>query len=419
MALLTLRSIKGSPLSVAEVDSNFIALNTELGTKLDAATYTPNDILTKLLTVDGAGSGLDANLLNGASSSTANTPNTVVLRNSSGNFSAGTITATVVNSNLNGNVTGNLTGNSNGTHTGPVVGAVTGNVTGNTTGTHTGPVVGDVTGSASLNILRSGDNMTGRLGLSSSGLRAAAVDNIATRVNSGFYENSTPAISKGWPADGGWYHLLTSTHTNDTNYYSMQFSGDFYNSNNVFYRITNNNGLSTWSRLWHSNNDGAGTGLDADLLDGYQSSILSNPNTVAVRDSSSNITANVFNGTATRALYADLAEKYTMDEEYPVGTVVAISINPGSECSATTYIGQRAIGVISENPAFLMNSDAEGQAVALKGRVPVRVIGPVTKGTTLSAGPRGCAIIGETNAVAIALESNDSLEEKLVECFIL
>ena len=42
----------------------------------------------------------------GRASSTANTANTLVLRDSSGNFSAGTITA-----NLTGNVTGNLTGN--------------------------------------------------------------------------------------------------------------------------------------------------------------------------------------------------------------------------------------------------------------------------------------------------------------------
>lgn len=41
--------------------------------------------------------------------STANTPNTVVLRDGSGNFAAGTITATLV-----GNVTGNVTGNASG-----------------------------------------------------------------------------------------------------------------------------------------------------------------------------------------------------------------------------------------------------------------------------------------------------------------
>lgn len=419
MALLTLRTSKGSPLSVTELDNNFIALNNEVGTKLTATNYNPADILAKLLTVDGTGSGLDANLLNGANSSSANTPGTIVLRNSSGNFSAGSISATVLNGNVVGNVTGNLIGNTQGTHTGPVVGAVTGNITGSTTGLHTGNVIGNVTGSASLNLLRSGDTLTGRLGQSQQGFHAADIDSILTRTNSGFYQNSTPATSKGWPVDAGWYHLLTSTHTNDNNYYSMQFSADFFSSNNLFYRSTNGSGGTAWNRIWHSGNDGSGSGLDADLLDGYNTSILSNPNTVVLRDGSSNITANMFNGTATRALYADLAENYTTDQEYPAGTVVAISFDPSSECTQTSYIGQRAIGVISTNPAFLMNSELDGQPVALKGRVPVRVLGPITKGSTLSAAQNGLAIAGEANVIAIALETNENLEEKLVECFIV
>jgi hypothetical protein len=78
----------------------------------------------------------------------ANTLNKIVARDGSGNFSASTITASLV-----GNVTGNLTGN------------VIGNLTGNTTGTHNGSVVGNVTGnvtgSASNNVLKAGDTMTG------------------------------------------------------------------------------------------------------------------------------------------------------------------------------------------------------------------------------------------------------------------
>lgn len=91
----------------------------QLNTKVSTTTYTASDILTKLKTVDGIGSGLDAELVNGKSSSSTNTVNTVVVRDASGNFSAGTITAT-----LNGNaststklstartisVTGNATG---------------------------------------------------------------------------------------------------------------------------------------------------------------------------------------------------------------------------------------------------------------------------------------------------------------------
>ena len=94
MATITLRSTKGSPLTNTEVDNNFSNINTEVGTKLTASSYTAADVLTKLLTVDGSGTGLDADKLDGLQSATANTVSTIVARDASGNFSAGTITAT-------------------------------------------------------------------------------------------------------------------------------------------------------------------------------------------------------------------------------------------------------------------------------------------------------------------------------------
>jgi hypothetical protein len=92
-ASITLRSSKGSPLTNTEVDNNFSNLNTAIATGLTAASYTAADVLSKLLTVDGTGSGLDADLLDGLNSATTNTASTIVARDASGNFSAGTITA--------------------------------------------------------------------------------------------------------------------------------------------------------------------------------------------------------------------------------------------------------------------------------------------------------------------------------------
>jgi hypothetical protein len=142
--------------------------------------------------------------------------------------------------------------------------------------------------------------------------------------------------------------------------------------------------------------------------------------TVAARDNSGNLTANVFNGTATAARYADLAEKYLADAEYEVGTVVMI----GGEAEVTAaQVGFRAIGAVSANPAHLMNSELEGgTAVALKGRVPVKVTGSVIKGQRLVAGPSGTAqaAMGNTADVfAIALESSDDTGVKLVEALVL
>ena len=115
-----------------------------------------------------------------------------------------------------------------------------------------------------------GDTMTGRLEQASTGFHAGTKDNITTRTDSGFYQTSTATTAEGWPVtSNNWYHLLTSTHTNDGNYYSMQFASDFFDSANLYYRSTSNNGSATWYKIWHSGNDGSGSGLDADLVDGH------------------------------------------------------------------------------------------------------------------------------------------------------
>jgi hypothetical protein len=109
MASLTLRSVKGSPLTNNEIDTNFTNLDDDIQTRLLAADYTASDVLAKLISVQGNGAGVDSDFLNGRESATLNTANTVVYRDASGNFAAGTITA-----NLIGNVTGNADTATNG-----------------------------------------------------------------------------------------------------------------------------------------------------------------------------------------------------------------------------------------------------------------------------------------------------------------
>lgn len=131
------------------------------------------------------------------------------------------------------------------------------------------------------------------------------------------------------------------------------------------------------------------------------------------------ITAPLFSGTATSARYADLAEKYTTDNEYPIGTVMIVNSGDESESTQSTTYSQLVLGVVSEKPAYLMNSEAQGQALALRGRVPVRVVGTVRKGDTLVSAPNGVATVGEVNRFAIALESFTGDGEGSVESVIL
>jgi len=132
-----------------------------------------------------------------------------------------------------------------------------------------------------------------------------------------------------------------------------------------------------------------------------------------------------FTGTVTTATYADLAEKYTVggfDEEFPVGTLLEVAYEEEFDLTPTSGLSDCFVGVISEKPGFIMNQNAEGQLVGLVGRVPIRIIGPVNKRDIIVATENGCGKADNHEEliykVAIALETNYSPYEKLVDCII-
>jgi len=128
---------------------------------------------------------------------------------------------------------------------------------------------------------------------------------------------------------------------------------------------------------------------------------------------------------ATSAQYADLAENYVADAQYAPGTVVVF----GGEAEITIscdVADERVAGVISTNPAHLMNAGQPGLPVALRGRVPVLVIGPVFKGDSLvTSGTSGHAqSVGRDRSYgqavfAKAVETNVSPGEKIITAVIL
>jgi hypothetical protein len=95
--------------------------------------------------------------------------------------------------------------------------------------------------------------------------------------------------------------------------------------------------------------------------------------------------ATYFRGTATAAQYQDVAEKYVPDADYAPGTVV--SFGGKNEITISINVMDTAVaGVISTAPAYMMGSDIpEGVYVALLGRVPCKVIGPVNQGDLMVA----------------------------------
>ena len=91
---------------------------------------------------------------------------------------------------------------------------------------------------------------------------------------------------------------------------------------------------------------------------------------------------------ATSAQYADVAEKYLADRDYAPGTVVEIG-GTAEVTQTETFASTRIAGVVSTDPALIMNSGADGEyviAVALLGRVPCCVAGPIQRGDLLCSG---------------------------------
>lgn len=269
--------------------------------------------------------------------------------------------------------------------TGPLTGNVTGNVTGNTQGSLLANDSTVMVDGATKNIGYVGANIYGTLfGSVQGNLTGTASD--ASALN-----GITPSVSV--PASGNSIVVRDSS--------GVIFANTF-------------NGTATFADRIKI--DDSATDSDPNYK---TAKTTATANTIAARNSSGDLIANLFQGTATAARYADLAEKYLADAEYEPGTVVSVGGN--AEVTACSE-GDRALGVVSEQPAFMMNSWLEGGTyIALKGRVPVKVLGAIAKGDRLVAAAEGYATKADSHAdvFAIAIESNSNSGTKVIEAVVL
>jgi len=134
-----------------------------------------------------------------------------------------------------------------------------------------------------------------------------------------------------------------------------------------------------------------------------------------------------FHGESTSAQYADLAERFHADGPMTPGTVVQLG---GQEeiTKAVSDLSDDVFGVISTNAAFLMNAGAGNNethpAVAMSGRVPVRVIGRINRGERLVSAGNGLARAAlpsemtSFNVIGRALETKTTETEGVIEAFV-
>jgi hypothetical protein len=289
----------------------------------------------------------------------------------------------------------------NNVHSTTLTGNLIGNVTGNSTGLHTGNVLSS-TGEILIN---SSIPQIGYAGASLVGTLVGSVTGSSTTATTASkLGDREPSINVPSP-------LVESIPVRDVsgNIIATRFIGIANSASKTFIDRTDLISDPTWNNAIESSQ--------------YRTARLTaTAFSVVARDANADITARIFNGTATAARYADLAEKYLTDREYSPGTVVSVCDHPEHEVEACSR-GQRAIGVVSTNPAFMMNKDLEGGTyIALKGRVPCKVSGAIKKGQPLISGNNGTAVLAipHTNSIfAIALESNSDTGVKIVEVLVL
>jgi hypothetical protein len=278
----------------------------------------------------------------------------------------------------------------------------TGNLTGNVTGATAGAHTGNVLASDTTILVNSVTKQIGAVGVSIIGtLTGNCTGSAATATTASQLTGLFPSTTISGSG------LATITVRDSTgNITANQFIGTTDKSDRTFVDASGTVVDPTWN--------------GATISTQYRTAKLTaTAYSIVARNSSGDITANLFQGTATSARYADLAEKYLADAEYEVGTVMVVG--GAAEVTASTY-GDLAIGVISKNPAIMMNSELEGGIyVALKGRVPIKVKGIVRKGDRLVAGNWGCAEVAQDrlDTFAVAMESSDSEDVKLIESVVL
>ena len=136
---------------------------------------------------------------------------------------------------------------------------------------------------------------------------------------------------------------------------------------------------------------------------------------------------NTVHAKATSAQYADMAERFHADAEYAPGTIVELGgVNEITLC--VEELSAKVFGVVSTQPAYLMNGNAGSNAthppIAMSGRVPVNVMGFVTKGDRLVSAGNGTARaanldeITSFNVIGRALESKTDEDIGSIEAIV-
>ena len=427
LSSLNVGSVSATSIGATDISvSNSISMSGATITNLLSLTVVGNVSVGNVSAAKGTFTSVEGTLLTAGQTNitTVGTLNGLTV-NSTGLRVNGTIIAATINAGTIGNASANIVGTigtaaqtnitSVGTLTGLTVGAsglrVNGTITATTLnagtiGNTSASIVGTISTAVQTNITQVG-TLNG-LTINSSGLIVNGTIQAPTIGNSGAVLTGT---------------LSTAAQTNITSVGTLS-------------SLTVSGNASTGNV---SGTKGTFTSVSGTLLTAAQSGITSVGTLTGLTVSgaivpSSNVTVNIgstgawFNniyGVAIQAQSADLAEHYEAESAYAPGTVVVFGGT--AEITTTNEMGdERVAGAISTDPAYLMNAANPGVPVALRGRVPVKVMGPVNKGDSLvtSSIPGYAVSVGRDRAYgqavfAKSIETNADIGAKIITAVIL
>lgn len=297
-------------------------------------------------------------------------------------------------------------------------------------GSASGTSLGVTNLTVTSNLSMSGAVLTGLSVLSVGSITTTANTTSGNVVASGFYfANGMPFISGGYGNTQVAAYIPTSPAI-----YTLQANIGAYEIttnanlgtvvNNVQTMNANVGAYETWANTSINSLRTSANANTAAYLTQFNGSIVPSANLTYNLGSTSAWWNNIY-GTAIHAQYADLAERYLADSDYTPGTVVVFGGD--AEITVTNELAdERVAGAISTDPAYLMNGNSPGLAVALRGKVPVKLFGPVTKGDSLVTHYKsGYAIsVGRnrtygSSVFAKSLETNLSPGEKMIMAVII
>jgi hypothetical protein len=293
-----------------------------------------------------------------------------------------------------------------------------------------------VTGNVQANNLSAVNNITANAA-SFSYLTISANANIAdaniTTANIGTLRTTvitTGAATTAGTLTGGW------TANGD-----VSGNAIVYNQGNIYINNSGNTyGIKT-DKYMYANGDPisfAGTYSNSNVasyLPVYSGNILTVRTQATTLTTGANTTPGTITGNWTlsagsklNATYADLAERFAADDTYDPGTVV--ELGGDKEITAVKYeLSEDVFGVISNTAGYVMNagagSDTTHPAVAVSGRVQVKVIGKVVKGQRLVSAGNGIARAAKSNeanafnTIGRSLENKTSTGEGTVEAIVI